>query len=111
MDDQLLTTTQAGKILGLSSWTVASHADKGRIPSVTDGRGWRRFRAVDVHRYDALRRGEVVTQANEPDLEPLPPPRRPLSPLPARLTVRLDCPPHADPDAWLAAHQEVLAHA
>ena len=49
--DDLITTSEAGEILGVSGKTVSRYADLGTLPVLTLPSGHRRFRRSDV---DAL---------------------------------------------------------
>jgi len=46
--DDLLTTTEAGEILGVSGKTVSRYADLGTLPVLTLPSGHRRFRRSDL---------------------------------------------------------------
>jgi excisionase family DNA binding protein len=46
--DDLLTTTEAGEILGVSGKTVSRYADLGTLPVLTLPSGHRRFRRSDI---------------------------------------------------------------
>ena len=64
-DDDLLTPVQAGKILGLSRWTIAKLADDGKLEAVEisvgrDRKPDRRFRRGDVNAYRKGQPGRLV---------------------------------------------------
>ena len=46
--DELLTTTEAGELLGVSGKTVVRYADLGTLPVLTLPSGHRRFRRSDI---------------------------------------------------------------
>ena len=49
--EDLLTTTEAGELLGVSGKTISRYADLGQVPVITLPSGHRRFRRSDL---DAL---------------------------------------------------------
>ena len=55
--DELLTTTEAGELLGVSGKTVSRYADLGTLPVLTLPSGHRRFRRSDL---DALLAGTAT---------------------------------------------------
>jgi len=64
MPDELLTTTEAAKLLGVDRSTVARYVRQGKLPAIRLPSGHTRIRRADV---DRLVRGESGLQQERPD--------------------------------------------
>lgn len=62
--DELLSVSDAARILGVTPTTVRLMERTGQLPALRTAGGMRLFQRVDVERLATARRGEVLKQSN-----------------------------------------------